>query len=249
MDFSPHTLALIAAIFLLAGGVKGLIGVGLPTVALAVLINVVPLRDAIMLIVVPSVVTNAWQALGGGHGAALVKRFWPFLATLCFGTWLGVGILAKSDQTLLSAILGGILALYAIINLLQPVPPPPGRHEPWISPVLGLVNGLISGATGSYAFPSVVYLEALRLGRDELIQGMGLIFLTASCALGLSLTGRGVMNLEHAGMSAIALAPSLIGYYLGEHYRRRLPQQLFRRIFLIGLLFLGGYTVVNHLFF
>jgi uncharacterized membrane protein YfcA len=57
------------------------------------------------------------------------------------------------------------------------------------------------------------------------------------------------MNLEHAAMSAIALAPSLIGYYLGEHYRRRLPQQIFRRIFLIGLLFLGGYTAVSHLFF
>jgi uncharacterized membrane protein YfcA len=57
------------------------------------------------------------------------------------------------------------------------------------------------------------------------------------------------MNLEHAGMSAIALAPSLIGYYLGEHYRRRLPQQIFRRIFLIGLLILGGYTAMKHLSF
>ena len=94
MHLSPATLALVAGIFLFAGGVKGLIGMGLPTVALAMLVNAMPLRDGVTLIVIPAVITNIWQAFSGGRGIALVRRFWSFLLLLCIGTWIGVGILA-----------------------------------------------------------------------------------------------------------------------------------------------------------
>jgi uncharacterized protein len=249
LDLSPTSFALIIAVFLIAGSVKGLIGVGLPTVALALMIHALPFRDAVTLIVVPAIATNIWQALRGGNARPLFRRFWPFLITLCLGTWLGVGILASSDQRMLSGIFGGILASYALVGLLRPVPPPPGRHERWLSPILGIVNGLINGATGTYAFPSIVYLESLHLVRDELIQGMGLIFLTSSAALGLALSGHGVMHLSNALLSAVALAPSLAGYYVGESYRRKLPQETFRLVFLLGLLVLGAYTLLSQLVF
>jgi uncharacterized protein len=248
LHFDLTMLALVTAVFLFAGGVKGLIGVGLPTAALAGLVHAMPLRDAVTLIVIPAIATNVWQAVGGGRGLALSKRFWPYLALLCVGTWLGVGVLAKTDQRLLSGVFGGILALYALIGLLHPVPPPPGRAERWLSPLLGLINGIINGATGSYVFPSVVYLESLRLDRDELVQAMGILFLAASTALGLSLTGQSVMDWSHAAMSGAALAPSLLGYFIGQHFRRSLPEKIFRLIFLTGLLFLGAYTAVTSFF-
>jgi uncharacterized membrane protein YfcA len=248
LQFTLITLALVMGVFFLAGGVKGLLGIGLPTVALALLIHAMPLREAVTLIVIPAIATNIWQALTGGRGVALFKRFWLYLALLCVATWLGVGILAKSDQRLLNGLFGGMLGLYALIGLTLPVPPPPGRAEPWLSPALGFINGIVNGLTGSYAFPSVIYLESLRLARDELIQGMGIMFLAASAALGISLAGQNVMDWSHAAMSAAALVPSLIGYYCGEHFRRRLPERTFRRIFLTGLLFLAAYTVVTSFF-
>jgi uncharacterized membrane protein YfcA len=247
VDLSPLTVILIACVFLFAGGVKGLIGVGLPTIAVALLINVMPLREAIPLVVVPAIVTNVWQALLGGRGLALLKRFWPMLLLACIGTWIGVGVLAGSNQLLLSVVFGAILVAYALMGLLRPVPPPPGRAEPWLTPVVGIINGIINGLTGSYILPGVLYLQALGLGRDELIQAMGFLFLVASGALGVSLAGQNVMGINQAALSGAALVPTLLGYFAGQTLRRGISEERFRKVFFIGLLCLGLYTVASRL--
>ena len=247
MDITFTTIAIVAAIFLLAGGVKGLIGVGLPTVALALLVNFMPLRDAAALMVLPAVFTNVWQASSGGHGLALLRRFWLMLTMLCLATWIGVGILVASDERLMSGIFGVVLALYAIAGLTRAQPRPLGRAEVWLSPLVGIANGLVNGLTGSYVFPGVLYLEALRLDRDAMIQAMGILFLVASAALLVSLTGHSVMSLKLLALSTAAMLPALAGYYSGQYWRRKLPEALFRKVFLFGLLGLGIYTAATNI--
>jgi uncharacterized membrane protein YfcA len=246
MDISLPTIAILSATFLLAGGVKGLIGVGLPTVALALLVNFMPLRDAAALLVLPAVFTNIWQASSGGNGLALLRRFWQLLTMLCLATWIGVSILVASDERLMSGIFGVVLALYAIAGLTRPEPRPLGRAELWMSPLVGIANGLVNGLTGSYVFPGVLYLEALRLDRDAMIQAMGILFLVASTALAVSLTAHSVMTPMLLTLSAAALLPALAGYYAGQYWRRKLPEALFRKVFLWGLLGLGLYTAATN---
>lgn len=248
MDLSPLTVILIACVFLFAGGVKGLIGVGMPTIGVALLINFMPLREAIPLVVVPAIVANIWQAVFGGRGLALLKRFWSMLLLTCIGTWIGVGVLAGNNQLLLSVIFGAFLVVYALMGLLRPVPPPPGRAEPWLMPVVGIINGVINGLTASNILPGVLYLQALGLRRDELVQAMGILFLIASGVLGISLAGQNVMGIDQAVISAAALVPTLLGYYAGERLRRGISEDRFRTVFFIGLLCLGLYTVVSRLF-
>jgi len=247
MDSALASVTLIVAIFLFAGAVKGLIGVGLPTVAVALLINLMPLSEALPLIVLPAMMTNVWQAHAGGAGRALLRRLWPLFLLLACGTWLGVEVLTTSDQTLMAMIFGTVLASYALLGLSRPIPPPPGRVEPWLSPAVGLVNGLINGLTGSYIVPGTLYLQALGLSREELVQAMGILFLVASTSLGVSLAGHDAMSLSQAAASAAALIPAMLGYAIGQHYRQRLPEERFRAIFLIGLLCLGVYTVIANL--
>jgi uncharacterized membrane protein YfcA len=247
MDITLTTILLLTGIFVLAGSVKGLIGVGLPTVALALLVHFVPLREGAALMVVPAILTNIWQASDGGLARPLLKRFWVMFGLLCIATWVGVGILVASDERLMSGIFGAMITLYALVGLTRPAPPPLGRAEPWLSPLVGIANGLLNGLTGSYVFPGVLYLEALQLGRDEMIQAMGLLFLVASGALAVALTGHSVMSLKLFALSVGATLPALAGYYAGQYWRRRLPEALFRKVFLSGLLCLGAYTAVNNL--
>ena len=246
MDISLPTIVILTSIFLLAGSVKGLIGVGLPTLALALLVNFMPLRDGAALMVLPAVFTNIWQASSGGRGLALLRRFWLMLAMLCLATWVGVSILVASDERLMSGMFGVVLALYAIVGLTRFEPRPLGRAEVWMSPLVGIANGLVNGLTGSYVFPGVLYLEALRLDRDAMIQAMGILFLVASSALAVSLTGHSVMTVQLLALSAGALLPALAGYYAGQYWRRKLPEALFRKVFLSGLLGLGVYTAATN---
>ena len=247
VDLTPTTIALIMGTLLIAGSVKGLIGVGLPTVSVALLINVISISNALAIIVIPAIVANIWQAAIGEHGRPILKRFWPLLLCLCITTWFGVEILAGSDQGIMSGVFGFVLFLYATISLTRPTPPPPGRSEIWLSPIIGAVNGVLNGLTGSYVVPGVLYMQALGLRRDELIQAMGILFLTSTLALGISLAGHEVMDWSHVRLSAAALIPALTGYAIGQHFRRKLPEEKFRRVFFVGLLLLGAYTFATRI--
>ena len=101
--FEPNYL--IIATFLLAGIVKGVIGLGLPTVSLALLALVFDLPSAMALLLVPSLVTNFWQALAGPQTRAVFIRLWPFLLTAGLTIWIGARALAEIDLSLLSALL------------------------------------------------------------------------------------------------------------------------------------------------
>jgi uncharacterized protein len=68
---AASTLAAIAGAFLLAGFVKGVIGLGLPTVSIGLLGLLMTPAQAAAILVVPSLVTNTWQAAVGGGLLAL----------------------------------------------------------------------------------------------------------------------------------------------------------------------------------
>jgi uncharacterized membrane protein YfcA len=110
--WTPETLVAVALIFTLAGFVKGVAGLGLPTIAIALMAVFIGLKEGIALMVVPTIATNVWQALAGGQFIALVRRFWTLLLAAALGAWVGAGILAKSDAMLLSAMLGVLLCIY-----------------------------------------------------------------------------------------------------------------------------------------
>src|SRR5580704_11395627 len=58
-------LLFIGAVFLLAGLIKGVIGLGLPTVSMGLLAIVMPPLQAAAILVLPSFLTNVWQMLAG----------------------------------------------------------------------------------------------------------------------------------------------------------------------------------------
>ena len=90
-------IGLVVFAYLLAGFVKGVIGMGLPTVAIGVLAAVTTPAQAAAILVAPSIVTNVWQMLAGPYLAALVRRLGPMIAGVIFGAWLGAGLLTGGN--------------------------------------------------------------------------------------------------------------------------------------------------------
>src|SRR3954471_14291755 len=108
-------LVLSALVFVLAGLVKGVIGMGLPTVAMGLLSLMMPPAQAAALLVLPSTVTNVWQLLAGPSVRALWRRLWPMIAGVCLGTWAGAGLLTDDGRA--SAGLGVALVIYGVLGL------------------------------------------------------------------------------------------------------------------------------------
>jgi uncharacterized protein len=241
-------LAGLTLIFVAAGMVKGVIGLGLPTVAMAFLTLTMPPADAAAILVLPSFVTNVWQ-LAGPQLARLLRRLWPMqlasaLATVATAHWLG----AVSSAGAVAG-LGAALMLYALTGLAPPVRLElPAPLEPWLGPVVGAATGTVTAMTGVFVIPAVPYLQALRLSPDDLVQALGISFTVSTIALAISLAGEGQFGWPNAAASALALAAAFAGMILGTMLRARMAPATFRRWFFIGLLLLGAHLLLRGLF-
>lgn len=240
MNTDPTTWLMIAAVFFLAGLVKGVIGLGLPTVAMGMLGLFLPPAQAAALLVLPSLLTNLWQAASGGGLLPLLRRLAPLLLGIALGTLLGTlaGMgLGGGDARLAKRALGGALVLYALFGLAERRLRLPSGMAGWTGGLGGLATGVITAATGVFVMPAVPYLQALGLERQRLLQAMGLSFSVSTLALALMLARGTALGGGAIGASALALAPTLLGMMAGQ--RLNLPPQLFRRLFFAGLLMLG----------
>lgn len=244
-QIGPALTLLVILTFLLAGAVKGVIGLGLPTIAMGLLGLAMPPAQAAALLIVPSTLTNIWQLASGGHLRGLVKRLWPmllmiFLGTLAGSVWLGISSGAWAVHAL-----GAALLLYALVGLcLPPFSLRPGQ-EVWLGPVCGALTGLITAATGVFVIPAVPYLGALDLDRDERVQALGLSFTVSTVALAIGLAGQDALGGEALGASLLVLAPALLGMFVGQWLRQRISAQVFKRCFFIGLALLGAHLMIN----
>jgi len=240
--------AFIAAVFLLAGGVKGVLGLGLPTVGMGLLSVVMPPAQAAGIVVIPALVTNIWQVAVGPALLTLVRRFaWMSVATV-IGTFSTVGFLTSSSGSTASGVLGAVLAGYGIYGLVGPRFEILPRRERWLSPLVGFVSGVLNGATGVFVIPTAPYLASLRMDKEELVQSLGINAFVCPLALAAALIVHGQLQMGVvAGSWAVALLFSLAGMYAGQLLRRRTAEQVFRRGFFIGLLVLGTYMCLKGL--
>lgn len=236
----------VALIFVLAGFVKGVIGVGLPTIGVGLLTLVMLPAHAAALLVVPNVVTNVWQMFGPSF-VPLVRRLATMLAGICLGTWAGAGMLTGNGTGHAATALGVALALYALSGLVSVRLSVPEHMEPWLSPLIGFATGLITAATGIFVIPAVPYLQALGLEKDELVQALGISFLVSTLALAASLATAGAFPLSVVTESLLAVVPTLAGMGLGQVVRARISAALFRRCFFFGLLALGLHLALRTL--
>lgn len=239
-DISFPLLLAIGATFLAAGTVKGVTGMGLPTVAMGVLGALISPLAAASLLIVPSFVTNIWQLLAGPAFGPIIRRFWPMMLAICAGTFLGASLLGRGNTEVTTTILGVVLMIYAAFTLLARPLAIPSRIEPLLSPIMGGLTGMVTGATGVFVIPAVPYLQSLGLSRDDLVQAFGLSFTVSTAALAAALGAHGAFAAGTLGVSLLALAPALIGMWVGQKLRHHISPATFKRIFLIFLLFLGA---------
>jgi uncharacterized membrane protein YfcA len=246
-DVQPPVLLFAFAAFLLAGFVKGFIGMGLPAIATGLLTMVMAPGQVAALLVVPNAATNFWQALTGKHLRPLLRRLWPMLVGIGAGTAPGAGFLASDTSGRATMALGIMLCLYALSSLLSPRLRVPTGAEWWLAPLAGVVTGLVAVLTGVFVIPLVPYLNALALQRDELIQALGLSLLTSAAALALALARAGALPVSLLGASLFALAPAGLGVLFGQWLRQRTHPAVFVRVFAVGLLLIGLHLAIRSL--
>jgi uncharacterized membrane protein YfcA len=238
--FEP-LLILIAATFLLAGFIKGVVGLGLPTVSMGLLAVSMPPAHALAIVIVPAIITNIWQTFVGPYLGNIIRRLWPLMAGTAIGIWLNGGMLTGPYARYGTIVLGVLLVIYAIVGLSKFNFKVARTNEKWIGGIVGLITGVISAATGVQVLPSMPFLQAIGLEKDELVQALGVFFTVATLALAFNLTSAGLLTAATAVPGVVAMAAAFTGMFVGQTVRSRLQPEAFRRWFLVAMIFLGIY--------
>ncbi|ENW94272.1 sulfite exporter TauE/SafE family protein [Acinetobacter dispersus] len=238
-------LAIIVMVFIFAGMIKGMIGLGLPAVSMGLLTIAMSPFQAASLLIVPSMITNIWQLFAEGRVWTFVRRFWSLLFGIVIGSvWSFLPTLSQSHGKTSEILLGSMLVLYGLYGLCVKKLPHLAAHERWLSPVVGYIGGAVTVATGVVIIPVVPYLQSLHLNRDELVQALGLTFTISTICLAVFLHHNPMQGITlDYRLSAVALVAALVGMWLGKKIRYQLNEQRFRRLFFMGLVALGGYML------
>jgi uncharacterized membrane protein YfcA len=232
-------LALAALGLFLAGIVKGTTGLGYSSCALPFLVSAIGLKAAIVVVVIPAMLSNVMVMSNTGHLRETLFRFWRLYAATLPGIAIGAALLVWVDQQIATRVLGILTVLYAFLALLRPSLALPARLERPLQVPVGLLNGFFTGLTGSQMMPLLPYMLSLRLDPDRLVQANNVTVTLASTFLAAALFAAGLMTWPMFGLSVGAVIPALVGVQLGNRARPRIPVAAFRIIMLILLVAMG----------
>lgn len=242
-DFTLPEFSLILLVvfaFAVGGGIKGIVGLGLPTIAAAIMASVIDLRMAIAILIIPLLATNLWQVVQVGAVGALTRRFGLLNIAAGTGLWIGTEILFSVDPRWMQIGLGILLIINAGFQVTRGLPRIPRRHEAMLSVPVGLISGVIGGMTGSQGIVIADYLASLDLTRDEYVQGVGLSFFLTGLAWVAAIWVNGGITAETLPLSAIALVAALAAMAVGTRIRHRLPQARFRQAVFVVMALMGA---------
>jgi len=235
------------AVFLVAGTVKGMVGIGLPTITIALTSLVLPLTEAIALITLPTVITNVWQAAVGGRFRYTLRRHWPLIVPLVVALFLTMWFVGHKGPAWASFVLGVVLTVYGAMGLVRLRLRLPADLEKPVAPVIGAASGFIAALVGVPVIPIMPYLQSLEIRPAELVQTLGIVLCATALALTGSLLNFGLLDGPHALLSAAAIVPSMAGMWIGQRIRARLSVEQFRVAVYLALTLSGLYSVLSRL--
>ena len=248
MSQSYSFFIVLGAAFILAGFVKGVIGMGLPTVAMGLLGLIMTPVESAAILVIPSVVTNTWQLLAGPNFLHLIRRLWLFLLFVCIGIWSGFGLMSPDNADFAKSALGIVLIVYSLLGIFRIEFQVRPAMDKWLAPIFGVTTGLIAAATGIFTVPGLMYVQGLGLKREDLIQALGLLFSISTFALTVNLFRDGVMHFSLLPISLTALAAAAAGMAIGTWLRLRTEPERFRLVFFFGMIALGAHLALHQYF-
>lgn len=235
-----NELAFVLFALIISAFIKGSLGLGFSTIGLALLANVLDLKTAISIVILPSLMSNLIVMIDAGHFRTSLKMFtWMFIMAIP-GMLIGLLVLHQPDNGLSIQILAVVLLLYGSWGLLNHHFSIDAQWAPKLNPLIGFLTGCVNGATGSQIFPIMPYLLSLNLGKNVLVQSINISFTMLSLIMLASLLVTGSLDTESIWQYSLGIIPVAFGVWLGNTLRRHIAEDLFKRLVMLLIIVLGA---------
>lgn len=238
---APATLAFCVAVALAGGVVKGMVGFAMPLIMISGLGSVIAPDLALAGVILPTLLSNLWQALRQGAGAALgsLRAFRIFLISGAVMLALSAQFVRVIPSATMFVLIGVPIVAFTSLQLLgwRPRIAPSARRR--VELMAGLAAGAMGGFSGTWGPPTVLFLTALDTPKVDQVRIQGVLYALGSVVLLLAHLGSGVIRAETLPFALAMCVPCLAGMWLGLRLQDRTPQHLFQRATLLVLTFAG----------
>ena len=238
-SFSPTQLATIAAAYFIAALVKGVTGLGYSSTSLPILTLAFGLKEALPLVLIPSVASNLVVMVSTPGFRASAQRFWPMILSAAASVFVGLWVLTQIRSESAAAVLGAVLMIYVAFALANARFRLTEVRTRKFEPAIGAATGFVNGLTGSQVMPVIPYLLSLDMPRERFVQASNQSFTLSSAAMFVGLGAAGMMTVQVATVSALGLVLVALGVNIGQRISRQMAPQAFRTAVLIVLAALG----------
>jgi hypothetical protein len=245
---TPLSLVALTLGLFVAGVCKGILGLGLPLIAVPLLASFMPTRDVVAIMWLPMMWANSIQAFQGGGAGAAFQRFWPVMAMMGLGAWAGTVLLVNLDDHLLLGIVGAIVMTFSSLNLAHPRFSLSQRLERPAGIGIGLVVGVLLGVSLHMGPLLAIYFVAINLPKDKFIQAIGTTFLAGVVLIGGLYLAYGVFEARHVALTIGATLPVAAGTWVGQRLRARVDEVRFRKALFVLLIVVGANLVRRAVF-
>jgi len=219
--------------------IKGSLGLGFSTICLAILANMIELKTAISIVLLPSLISNLIVMFDAGQWRSSVKLFWLLLLMNVPGMLIGFQLLRQPDNTASVVILSFVLLIYGLWGLRNTQFRLADKLINRLNPFIGFSTGIVNGATGSQIFPVMPYLLSLNISKEQLILTINLSF-TLNSLIMLSFLGyMGTLDVQSAFTYALGVIPVSLGVWYGNRLRKRMSDERYRKLAMLLIVALG----------
>ncbi len=240
-QYGMFAMAVTFGVMLFAGFTKGAVGFGLPMICISGVGSVMPAEIAIAALILPGLITNIWQSLRNGFGAAWasLKQYWRLNLVLLMSIYAFAQLIVIISETALFVILGVGITFFVSLQIVGWIPHIPARLATKIQAPVGLIAGFFGGLSGVWGPPILLYLLSQKTPKIEMIRIQGISFLVGAIVLTGAHMQSGLLNKITTPLSAWLIVPAIVGMAIGFKVQDKLDQEKFRKITLIVLAVAG----------
>jgi uncharacterized membrane protein YfcA len=241
IEYSDIVIMVIA--LAIGGFVKGVTGLGLPAIAIPVMAGFLGVEHAVIVMVIPPAILNAWLVWTHRDQALEVKELPKLLIWGCLGALVGTWILVTAKDLILSIFLALWILVYLAIRFVQPDLKLSQGARQKLSPGIGLLAGTLQTSTGISLPIVATYFHALVLEPKAYIFAISALFFVLGTVHFGTLVALNAYTPVLLIQSTLALLPALATIPLGIHVSKHIDKRLFDKL-LAGVLLLSAIKIL-----
>ena len=229
-------------IVLIAGFIQGLTGFGFALIAVPFLVNFIPLKETVPMVLFLCQCTNIIIILNCIKEIR-IKKIWLLILSSIILAPAGSYSLIYFNPNYIKLFLGIIIIIFSVLLILNKSFPI--KNEKIGYALTGSVSGFLNGSLSLSGPPVVIFLSNQGMNKDGFRANISFYFIVLnSITIALYLTN-GLLNKAVMGKILFLIPAMILSVLAGIKLSKKLNEKLFRKITLILLIFSGTWTLIN----